>query len=133
MAFTAEIVLDEISFDIKSFSMSTHRNVGAEGRTNTRLQGGIMNFSLELGGNTLFHDWLFFNRVRSDGSFIFYQEDGTAERGVFFEDAYCVSIDERFQESGSSAMLVDVSISARLIRIVGQDSEIETEFWPTTT
>jgi len=118
MSFTAAMQLDGEAINVLDCQFSFTQDVDHNGKPAARPTGGQITVTLESDGGTELFDWMVSNTKTKSGSIVFYRRDALSKlKELKFADAYCINYEERFHASGEIPMQVQITISAKEVRL----------------
>jgi hypothetical protein len=114
MSFEAAFIVQDETFNVRSFNWSIHQSADTLNRADTLVQGGQLHIELDSQPSDLLHFWALDNTKRLDGKILVFEADSRAVRKTIeFQDAYCVGLSKHFDGTGSaSGMVMTLRLSA---------------------
>ena len=104
------------------------QTIDATGKPTAIPRGGMIDVTLETDGGTELFDWMISPTLTKSGAITFYRRDSMSKlKTLEFSDAHCVDYYETFDHVGDNPMQVQLSISARELKL--NDSEFKNN-WP---
>ncbi|RLD61569.1 MAG: hypothetical protein DRJ05_02320 [Bacteroidetes bacterium] len=94
------------------------------GQPNARVMINNINLSIESTKDTQLADWMVNNKSTKNGKILF-NIQGDEQKTLEFENAFCVMYNESFINVGESPMTIDISFTARKIKLDGGVVECE--------
>jgi hypothetical protein len=118
MSFKAVMQLDGEEINVLDCQFSFAQGTDHNGKPASRPTGGQITVTLESDGTTELFDWMISNTKTKSGSIIFYRRDALSKlKELKFTDGYCVNYEERFQSSGEYPMQIQITISAKEVKL----------------
>ena len=124
MAFKAKLHIEGHStsqdgIPISSFNFSFSQTIGQTGQPTSRVNGGIINLSIQDLNDFDIYSWMFSQNAKKKGKIVLAsdKETGQSFQTVAFTDAVLINYDQIFSESGG--VIVNLTISCREMDISG--------------
>jgi len=128
MSFIAKLHIDKDEMNVLHCGFRFTQGIDATGKPVAIPQGGTIHLTLESSGDTDLFDWMVSPAQTKSGSIIFYKRDNNSKlKTLEFTDAHCVDYYETFDHVGENPMQVQISISAREVKL--NESEFRNN-WP---
>jgi hypothetical protein len=127
MSFKAIFKIDGKEYRVLSCSYSLNQQVDNTGRPSSVVRGGIVNLVTESTDDTSLFEWMCDSYLKKDATITFNKRDENAKlKELIIAEAYMISYEESFNDSGGGAMTQNFSLSARNIKM--GDGEHENEW-----
>jgi hypothetical protein len=130
MAYKATLNLGGKTYDVLSSTFSFNRSVDPKGRPSSAVYGGEIHLVVEsYADTTLVELMLNKQHTAQSGSIVF--DQGTSDgkmKEIKFTDGFITNYTESAQAHGADAMTIQLTISAREIKI--GDAAVLTNAWP---
>src|SRR3954470_4830738 len=119
MAFNAKLKIgSKDDIDVLKCDYALRRDVDAKGRPSSLVYGGTINFSIESTDDTSIIETMVNQYKPTNGTVTFKKTDEDAKmKEVSWEKGYITSYREGIDITGTTAMLIDFTISAEKIKI----------------
>ncbi|MGQ1784449.1 MULTISPECIES: type VI secretion system tube protein TssD [unclassified Saccharicrinis] len=128
MSFKAIMDIDGTQYRVLNCSYSMHQEIDDTGRPSSTARGGVVNVVVESTDNTSLFEWMCDSYMRKDAKITFNKRDEDSKmKELEIKEAYMVSYEESFDNTGSGAMVESVSMSAKSIAMGNGQHENE---WP---
>jgi hypothetical protein len=130
MTFQGELEVDNTKFKIISLDLSFHQQIDSTGKPCANPAGGLINVTLDSAteSNVLLQ-WMISPDSAKDVTLYFASYDMSKPRKVTMNKAFCVGYHERFESTGSSPMIIDLTITAQKITLGETSMEKK---WPSS-
>lgn len=114
MSFTATLVVQGESFNVRRFSWEVSQGTDAINRPDALVRGGQLSIELDSEPSDLLHFWALDDTKQFGGKLQVLESDSRAVRKTIeFVDAYCTGLSKHFDGSGSTqSMTMTLSLSA---------------------
>jgi hypothetical protein len=127
MSFKAIFKIDGKDYRVLHCSYSLNQQVDLTGRPSSVVRGGIVNLVTESTDDTSLFEWMCDSYLKKDATITFNKRDENAKlKELHLVEAYMISYEESFDDSGTGAMTQSFSLSARNIKM--GDGEHENEW-----
>lgn len=127
MSFKAILKMDGKEYRVLSCNYSLNQQVDVTGRPSSVVRGGIVNLVTESTDDTSLFEWMCDSYLKKDATITFNKRDENAKlKELHLAEAYMISYEESFDDSGAGAMIQSFSMSARNIKM--GDGEHENEW-----
>jgi len=128
MSFKATFKVDGEEYRVLNCRYSLHQEVDKTGRPSSTTRSGTVDLTIESTDDTSLFEWMCDSYMRKDGTIVFNKRDEDSKmKELEITEAYMVSYEEAFDDSGSGAMTESFSLSARGIKMGNGEHENE---WP---
>ena len=129
MSFKAELLVQEQSYNVNSFSWSIDQNTDALGRPEARVRGGQLHVELDSRPDDMLHHWALDNTTKLKGKLVIFESKSQSVRKTIeFQDAFCIGLRKSFDGSGSTrGMTMSLTLSAD--KLISGEVTIDNE-WP---
>jgi hypothetical protein len=118
MSFLATFKVDGKEYNVLSCNYNLYQDVDNTGRPSSETRGGTVNLIVESTDDTLIFDWMCDSYMTKDATLTFNKRDSNAKlKELEIKEAYCVNYNESFDNSGSGAMIMSFTLSARSIKM----------------
>lgn len=102
-----------------------HQSIDDSGKPTTRPRGGTITFVTPSTSDEdlFFYNWMFDKIQKQGGEFtflVFTENNKISYKHVSFENAYCVSLKDYFNDNDSKLMYTTVTLSAEIITVGGK-------------
>lgn len=126
MSFKATFKVDGDEYRVLSCSYSLHQDIDNTGRPSSITRGGVVNLVIESTDSTKLFEWACDSYLKKDGTITFNKRDEDSKmKELEIGEAYMVSFEESFDDSGSGAMIQSLSLSAKNIKLGEGEHENE--------
>lgn len=114
MSFTATLVVQGESFNVRRFSWGVSQNIDVLNRPDAQVQGGQLQIELDSQPSDLLHFWALDDTKRFAGQLQVLEANSRAVRKTIdFADAYCTGLSKNFDGSGNTqSMTMTLNLSA---------------------
>jgi len=127
MSFKAILKMDGKEYRVLSCNYSLNQQVDVTGRPSSVVRGGIVNLVTESTDDTSLFEWMCDSYLKKDATITFNKRDENAKlKELHLVEAYMISYEESFDDSGAGAMIQSFSLSSRNIKM--GDGEHENEW-----
>lgn len=129
MSFIAKLYVDdEEEINVLHCGFRFTQTTDATGKPSSVPLGGTITMVLESNGETGLFTWMISPSQMKNGRITFYRRDTMSKlKSLEFKDAHCVDYYETFHHSGKEPMQIELTISARQIKL--NDTEF-VNYWP---
>lgn len=128
MSFKATFKVDGEEYRVLNCRYSLHQEVDKTGRPSSTTRSGTVDLTIESTDDTSLFEWMCDSYMRKDATIVFNKRDEDSKmKELEITEAYMVSYEEAFDDSGSGAMTESFSLSARGIKMGNGEHENE---WP---
>ena len=128
MSFIAKLKIDGEEMNVLQCGFRFTQVTDATGKPTALPQGGTVSLIIESTGGTDMFDWMISPTQTKGGVITFYRRDTASKlKTLEFVDAHCVDYHETFDHVGDHPMQVQLTISAREIKL--NDSGFKNN-WP---
>jgi hypothetical protein len=128
MSFKAILKVDGEESKVLYCTYSFKKVTDATGKPTSVPLGGQVSLKVESNGKTNFYDWMISPTQVKSGDITFYRRDEMSKlKTLEFVDAHCISYQETFEHIGDNPMLVELTLSARELKL--NDSVYQNN-WP---
>ncbi len=128
MPFIAKIQVDGEEMNILHCAFRLSQATDTTGKPTAIPQGGSVTLVVESNGTTGMFDWAVSPVQTKSGLITFYRRDNQSKlKTLQFIDAHCVDYYETFNHNGESPMQVQITLSAREIKV--NESQFKNN-WP---
>ena len=122
MALQGKLEIGNKSYDVVECSYEFSQSIDETGKPTSRPHGGSITFVMPSTSDAdlFFYRWMFNKTQVYSGKFrfcVYTTRNITNYKTVAFENAYCISLRDYFNDNDSKLMYTTVTISAELIRI----------------
>lgn len=118
--------------EVVKLSYKFNQSIDAIGQPAGEVRGGIIDISLRTLASSMRYGWMISSDMKKSGSLDFEDKDGKVLKKLEFEDAYCVTYHETFDDTDISevngrkvqtGVLEHLTLSAKKITIDGNSHE----------
>lgn len=128
MSFIAKLKIDGEEMNVLHCGYRFSQGTDATGKPTAIPRGGGISLTLESTSGTELFDWMIHPTQTKSGTITFFRRDNMSKlKNLEFVDAHCVDYFETFDHVGETPMQIQLSISAREIKL--NDSEFKNN-WP---
>jgi hypothetical protein len=128
MSFLSKLKLEDEEINVLHCGFRLIQVTDHSGKPDALPQGGTINLLVESNGSNILFDWMISPVQTKNGSITFFRRDNMSKLKLLeFTDAHCVDYYETFDHQGETPMQIQVTISAREIKL--NDSEFKNN-WP---
>jgi hypothetical protein len=128
MSFIAKLKLEGDDMNVLHCSFRFTQVTDHIGKPSALPQGGAINLVVESNGNNDLFDWMISPTQTKSGSITFFRRDTMSKlKTLEFTEAHCVDYYETFEHLGTNPMQIQVTLSAREIKL--NDVEFKNN-WP---
>jgi hypothetical protein len=129
MSFKASLSIGGTKYDVLHCSYSFRRDVDSKGRPSSGIYGGSVDLEIESTDDTLILESMLNNQYKAQtGTVTFQKRDEDAKmKELSFEDGYFVEYGENLDVTGTEAMTIKFTVSARKLKIGNAEHEND---WP---
>jgi len=130
MSFSAYLLVQNETFTVRSFHWAIKQHTDELGRPTARVEGGILDITLDSQPNEALHFWAIDDTKQFDGVLNVLEEDSRAIRDqLAFFGAHCVGLTKQFQDANSTrGMTMHLTLSAN--KLTHGEITIDNK-WPT--
>lgn len=126
MSFKAVFKVDGNEYRVLKCSFALNQEVDNTGRPSSITRGGIVNLVIESTDDTSLFEWMCDSYMKKDASITFNKRDEDSKmKELEIGEAYMVSYEESFDDSGTGAMIESFSLSGRNIKLGNGEHENE--------
>lgn len=126
MSFKATFEVDGNKYRVLKCGYKLHQEVDLTGRPSSITRGGLVNLVVESTDDTSLFEWMCDSYMKKDAKVTFNKRDEDAKmKELEIIEAYMVSYEEFFDDSGAGAMLQSFTLSARNIKMGNGEHENE--------
>jgi Hemolysin coregulated protein Hcp (TssD) len=128
MSFLAKLEIDGETMNVLEFQCNITQETDKSGKPSSDVNGGVVRIIVESSKTTTLWDWGVSHALTKNGKLTFFRRDATSKmRELEFNEAYCISYEEKFLSDSNSPMQIEFSISAKEIIMNGSKY---TRNWP---
>jgi hypothetical protein len=118
MSFLATLKVDGKEFNVLSCNYNLYQDVDNTGRPSSETRGGLVNLIVESTDDTTIFDWMTDSYMTKDATLTFNKRDSAAKlKELEIKEAYCVNYQESFDNTGSGAMIISFTLSAKELKL----------------
>jgi hypothetical protein len=130
-SFKAELKVGKFTTVINFFRMEILQQLDQLGRPASRTQGGTMTIEFNSTDDNQVNQWMIDPAMRLSGSIVFLRIDAPVKlREVLFENAYCISMVDRVDNTGTSGnMVTTIVVSPEKVNV---GNVLLDKKWPAT-
>lgn len=129
MAFKAVLKIDSDEFEVMSCQYNFHRSTDFNGKPASQVYGGQIALSIQSTQDSSIIEKMVNNPHKPlKGSIVFYKgKEDASMKELSFEEAYVISYEESFSNTGEENTIASFSITAEKFKIGGAEYDAE---WP---
>jgi len=126
MSFKALFKVDGNEYRVLNCHYSLNQEIDKTGRPSSTVRGGVVDLTIESTDDTSMFEWMCDSYMRKDATITFNKRDEDSKmKELEIKEAYMISYEESFDDTGAGAMTEKFSLSARDIKMGNGEHENE--------
>ena len=126
MSFKALFKVDGNEYRVLNCHYSLNQEIDKTGRPSSTVRGGVVDLTIESTDDTSLFEWMCDSYMRKDATVTFNKRDEDSKmKELEIKEAYMISYEELFDDTGAGAMNEKFSLSARDIKMGNGEHENE--------
>ena len=126
MSFKALFKVDGNEYRVLNCHYSLNQEIDKTGRPSSTVRGGVVDLTIESTDDTSLFEWMCDSYMRKDATVTFNKRDEDSKmKELEIKEAYMISYEELFDDTGAGAMTEKFSLSARDIKMGNGEHENE--------
>lgn len=126
MSFKAKFEVDGNEYRVLNCRYHLHQEIDKTGRPSSTTRGGVVELTIESTDDTSLFEWMCDSYMRKDATITFNKRDEDSKmKELGITEAYMISYEESFDDTGTGAMIETFSLSARNIKMGNGEHENE--------
>ena len=126
MSFKSVFEVDGNAYRVLKCDFALNQDIDNTGRPSSVARGGVVNILIESTDDTSLFEWRCDSYMKKDAKITFNKRDEDSKmKELEIIEAYMVSYEETFDDSGAGAMIESITLSARSIKLGNGEHENE--------
>jgi hypothetical protein len=126
MSFKALFKVDGNEYRVLNCHYGLNQETDKTGRPSSTVRGGVVDLTIESTDDTSLFEWMCDSYMRKDATITFNKRDEDSKmKELEIKEAYMISYEESFDDTGPGNMIEKFSLSARDIKMGNGEHENE--------